>query len=184
MTTIKLTDAQRQVLEHAADQPDGRIAWFPHNIKGGARQKVIEGLSNRGLVTGTGMFDCCISAAGHAALGREQPSPAPITPIQEIEANEAVSEVTVAPDNPPVAEDMPSAQVKPKRSRENCKQAIVLQMLRRPEGATIANICETTGWLGNTTRGFLAGSVKKKLGLTLTSIKPEKCADRIYHLPA
>ena len=52
MTThIQLTDTQRDVLSHAADQPDGRITWFPEAVKGGARQKVITGLFNKALIT-------------------------------------------------------------------------------------------------------------------------------------
>ena len=68
-TTIKLTDTQRLVLEHAADQSDGRITWFPDNVKGGARQKVIDGLFSRALITHTGIHDCCITDAGYDALG-------------------------------------------------------------------------------------------------------------------
>lgn len=184
-TIIKLTDTQRQVVEHAAAQPDGRIVWFPDNIKGGARQKVIEGLLNRGLVTGSGMFDCCISADGYAALGRDMPAPATTHPNPEIEAAVSAAEANWAQEKQAAAKQRLKVGVEGKpRTRENSKQATVIQMLKRPEGATIKQICETTGWLGHTTRGFLAGSVKKKLGLTLTSIKPEKGADRIYHLTA
>ena len=50
-TNIKLTATQCAVLEHAADQPDGRLSWFPDNVKGGARQKVIDGLFNKALIT-------------------------------------------------------------------------------------------------------------------------------------
>ena len=186
-TIIKLTDTQRQVLEHAAAQPDGLIAWFPDNINGGARQKVIEGLLNRGLVTGSGMFDCCISADGYVALGRDMPAPATTHPDPEIEAAVSAAEAqwvrSGAQESQAAAKQLRNGGVEGKpRPRANSKQATVIQMLRRPEGASIAQICETTGWLGHTTRGFLAGSVKKKLGLTLTLIKPEKGADRIYHL--
>ena len=53
-TQTKLTDTQREVLEHAADQPNGCITWFPDNVKGGARQKVINGLFNKALITSNG----------------------------------------------------------------------------------------------------------------------------------
>ena len=46
-------------------------------------------------------------------------------------------------------------------------------MLRRKEGATIAQIVEATGWQPHTVRGAFAGALKKKLGLTVTSEKVE-----------
>jgi hypothetical protein len=55
-------------------------------------------------------------------------------------------------------------------------------MLRRAEGATIAEIVEATGWASHTTRGFFAGALKKKLGLTITSEKDEK-RGRVYRAP-
>jgi hypothetical protein len=49
----------------------------------------------------------------------------------------------------------------PRKPREGTKQEQVLAMLRRPEGATVAQIAEGTGWNNNTVRGFLAGLKKK-----------------------
>ena len=67
------------------------------------------------------------------------------------------------------------------RTREKSKQATVIQMLQRPEGATIAQICEATGWQSHTVRGTFAGAFKKKLGLTITSEKPD-AGQRIYRV--
>ncbi|MBF0462979.1 MAG: DUF3489 domain-containing protein [Magnetococcales bacterium] len=55
----------------------------------------------------------------------------------------------------------------PRRTRENSKQAQVIDMLRRSEGATIEQISELTGWNSNTVRGAMAGALKKKLGLNV-----------------
>ncbi|WP_045770792.1 DUF3489 domain-containing protein, partial [Xanthomonas albilineans] len=71
-------------------------------------------------------------------------------------------------------------QAKP-RTRENSKQAQVIAMLKRPEGATIAQICEETGWQSHTVRGTFAGAFKKKLGLSIISDK-EPGGDRIYRI--
>ena len=54
--------------------------------------------------------------------------------------------------------------------RANSKQAQVIAMLRRPEGATIEQITEATEWTGNTVRGVLAGALKKRLGLNVVVI--------------
>ncbi len=65
--------------------------------------------------------------------------------------------------------------------RANSKQAKVLAMLRRPEGATLAQICACTGWQQHTVRGCMAGVFKKKLGLTIDSTK-EAGDERVYRI--
>jgi hypothetical protein len=54
----------------------------------------------------------------------------------------------------------------------------IIAMLRRPEGASVAQLAEMTGWKTNSVRGVLAGAMKSKFGLTITSEKPDKV--RIY----
>ncbi len=73
-----------------------------------------------------------------------------------------------------------AAQPKP-RTRDNSKQAQVIAMLKRPQGATIAQICEATGWQSHTVRGTFAGALKKKLGLEITSSK-EAGGERVYQI--
>ena len=51
------------------------------------------------------------------------------------------------------------------------KQELVLTLLSRPNGASIEDLMQATEWQQHSVRGFLAGTVKKKLGFTLTSTK-------------
>ena len=67
------------------------------------------------------------------------------------------------------------------KTREGTKQAALVEMLRRPEGATIDEIVAATGWQPHTVRGAFAGALKKRLGLTVTSEKVET-RGRIYRI--
>ena len=67
------------------------------------------------------------------------------------------------------------------RTRETSKQANVINMLKRAEGATIDQICEATGWQPHTVRGAMAGALKKKLGLDIQSSK-ESGGARTYRI--
>ena len=170
MSTIQLTPAQHAILAYALAHTEGKISWFPGNIRGGARQKVIDGLFKRALVTYDGT-DWFVGAEGYDALGRARPAPAPVVPDPEIEAAVAAAEASWAKER---AEATP-------RTREHSKQALVIQMLRRPEGATVKQLCEATGWQAHTVRGTFAGAFKKKLGLNLVSDKVQG-GDRVYRI--
>ncbi|MDP2433515.1 MAG: DUF3489 domain-containing protein [Pseudomonadota bacterium] len=207
MTTLQLTATQHAVLAHAIHHTDGKIDWFPENINGGVRKKVIAGLFNRALITPNGT-DWFVAAEGYAALGCTRP--APITPeAGDADANNAeaaqygASQVLldeIGGEDPTDAEIEAShevdpeieaavaaieakahAEAKPPRTRDNSKQATVIQMLQRPEGATIPQIMAATGWQAHTVRGTFAGAFKKKLGMNLISEKVQG-GERVYHV--
>jgi len=168
-----LNPSQQAILERAVQNSTGKIAWFPEHIKGGARAKVLEGLFKRALITPDG-DDWVVAAEGYDALGLPRLGALPPTITlddPELEADVAKAEANWhAP-----------AKMKTARPRADSKQALVIGLLQRPEGATIAQITEATGWLQHTVRGTLAGTLKKRLGLTITSSK-ETGGQRVYRI--
>ena len=112
---MKLTDTQTLILNTAIQSPDGQLIWFPDNLKGGARDKVLGSLLRQGLIQIDGETHRVTDLA-YETLGLAVPT-ASIEPIK------------AAP-----------------RTREHTKQAQIIAMLQRPEGATISQIVEATGW--------------------------------------
>ena len=71
----------------------------------------------------------------------------------------------------------------PQVARDGSKTAKILDLLKRPGGATSKELRKATGWLPHSVRGFLSGTVRKKMGLTLTSTKGED-GGRTYSVEA
>ena len=74
-------------------------------------------------------------------------------------------------DEPEESDIMPNTGPLAVKPRAGTKQALMIAMLKRPEGATVEQIAEAMGWQRHTVRGAIAGALKKKLGLTITSEK-------------
>ena len=79
--------------------------------------------------------------------------------------------------------DRGTAKRKSKFQREagGTKKEIVLELLRRKEGATIAEIANATQWQNHSIRGFISGSVSKKMGLAVESSKND-AGERMYRI--
>lgn len=72
---------------------------------------------------------------------------------------------------------------KPKAALGGSKTAKILDLLKRPGGATSKELMKATSWLPHSVRGFLSGTVGKKMGLTVTSAKGED-GERTYSVEA
>jgi Protein of unknown function (DUF3489) len=70
---------------------------------------------------------------------------------------------------------------KPKVARDGSKTAKVLDLLKRTGGVTAKELMKATGWQPHSVRGFLSGTVGKKMGLTVTSAKGED-GERTYSI--
>ena len=74
-------------------------------------------------------------------------------------------------------------QAKAQRRKRATKQSMLIDMIKRDEGASISQIVEATGWQPHTVRGAISGALKKKLGLAVTSTKSET-GGRVYRISA
>ncbi len=74
-----------------------------------------------------------------------------------------------------------ASAAKPGIRRQGTKLACLISLLSRAEGATIADLTKAIGWQAHSIRGAISGTLKKKLGLTVTSESIEK-RGRVYRI--
>jgi predicted ArsR family transcriptional regulator len=195
----RLSDTQLVILSAAAQRADLSVLPLPDSLslKGGALNKVMDSLRNRGLIRvlggDGGPERVVITSEGMAAIGVEadddeapavadtgattaETDEAADAPAPATEANGAAmpakGKAKTAQAAPPTskreAADEPTT--KP-TSRAGTKQAQMIEMLKRPEGATVEQIAEATGWQHHTIRGAISGALKKRLGLTVEATR-------------
>ena len=191
----KLSDTQAILVSAAAQRADGNLLPLPSSLRGGAAVKVVGALLARGLAREMvtelqTRADSTLNTVwrneddGRAVLLRI--TPAGLTAIGVEPGGEAEAPLVDAPkkrgrSKKAAAKPAPAAEAAPRKTRDDTKQAQLVAMLRRKEGATIAQIVAATGWQPHTVRGAFAGALKKKLGLTVTSEKVEG-GERVYRL--
>ena len=157
----KLTETQTAILKAAAGRPDGNIEPLPPTLRGGARAKVIEGLLARELVADADGHHL-LTDAGYAAVGKRSPIP---KDVRKLDAPDALTR------SEPI----------PHTLRPGTKLAAIIDAMRNPGGATIAQMMAGTGWQAHSVRGALSGMVRKRLGYEVIT---EKGADgqRAYRI--
>ena len=179
------SDTQSLILSRAATRPGNLALPLPEGLVGAAAKMVVGKMIARGWLeeveanlrrgepmwreTGDGHGTTLIATeAGLKAIGIE---PVVASAVASVRKAKAKAE--------PAPYDTDTA--KPVAIRAGTKQAQIIAMLQRPEGATISQIVEATGWQPHTVRGTFAGAFKKKLGLNLASEKPGG-GERIYRI--
>jgi hypothetical protein len=100
--------------------------------------------------------------------------------VQALTPTAAPQAAPVAPKRAEATKKATAAEGAP-TARPGSKKAIVLDMLKRPEGATLQEIMSATQWLAHSVRGFVSGGLTKKMGLKIESFKSTN-GDRAYRL--
>jgi len=81
------------------------------------------------------------------------------------------------------AQKTPKGQKKAEGARDGSKASKVLDLLKQAGGTNLKELMKATGWQAHSVRGFLSGTVRKKMGLTIVSSKAED-GDRCYSVKA
>ena len=159
--SVKLTATQTTVLKAAANRPDGNIEPLPTNLRGGARTAVIDGLRARGLIADADGHHL-LTDAGYTAVGKRRPV---LKGVHKMDAPDALTRIEGIP----------------RTIRSGTKLATIIDAMRHPGGATIAQMMAGTGWQAHTVRGAISGMVRKRLGYEVVT---EKGADgqRAYRI--
>ena len=184
----KLSDTQLVILSTAARRKDGAVLPFPRSLKvnKAAATTVLKSLLKKGLVAERpaaadeahwretrdgGRTALVITEVGLQAIGVEvdrktskQSSSTKAQPKQRRRRAER---------KPSGAK--PNGKTSPAAARPGTKQALLIDLLKRKKGATIEEIVKATGWQPHSIRGAISGTLKKKLGLVVTS---ERIGDR------
>ena len=187
----QLSDSQLVVLTAACQRPDRCVFPVTAKLKGNAAGNVLKSLLKKELIKEVrakrddtvwrhdeerGRMTLVATKAAFAALGID---PRDEAEDAEADAAEAPANVEAEPKARPKSPK--TKEPKTPRTREGTKQAQLIAMLRRAKGATIDEVVEALEWQPRTVRGAIAGALKKKLGLDVTSEKDEK-RGRVYRV--
>ncbi|MBD9529137.1 DUF3489 domain-containing protein [Paracoccus sp. PAR01] len=166
----KLTETQTIILSAGAQRPENIALPLPKGLAGAAAKMAVAKMIKHGWLqevdanlrrkeplwreTGDGHgTTLVVTDAGLLAIGIKPVVVKAVVAIREHAAKAAAS--------------------KPPTQRAGTKQAMLIEMLQAPEGASIAEIVTATGWMAHTARGAISGVLRKKLALNITAQKIE-----------
>lgn len=182
----KLTDTQLVILSAAARRDDRAVLPVPRSIKakGEALTNPLEGLIRNGLIEEK-------PATGSAAAWRDDDDGQRIMLVVTEQGLQAIDgKPTDSParnrsprprTNRSAQTSAPKLQPRSQTARKGTKQALLVDFLKRKRGASLAELVAATNWQPHSVRGAISGSIKKNLGLVVTSQKDEK-RGRVYRI--
>jgi len=164
----KLTDTQTMILSAGAQRPENIALPLPKGLAGAAAKMAVTKMIEHGWLqevdanlrrgeplwreTGDGHgTTLVVTEAGLLAIGIE---PVVVKTVAAIREHAAKTPAAKSP-----------------TQRAGTKQAQIVAMLQRPEGASVAEMVAVTAWKAHTIRGSISGVLKKRLGLPITAEK-------------
>ena len=178
----KLTETQTLVLNAGAQRPENIALPLPKGLAGAAAKMAVSKMIEHGWLqevdanirrgeplwreTGDGHgTTLVVTGAGLLAIGIEPVVASTVTNLRRAKLEQVTRPKDALEASPS------SATPKPVAIRAGTKQAEIIALIQRPEGASIAEIVEATGWLAHSARGLISGGLKKKLNLPIISEK-------------
>lgn len=185
----KLNDTQLVLLSGAAKRDDGALTRAP-KLKPEAMDQAATALLSRKFIKS-------VPKVGSLPLWRKGPDGEPISLVVTEKGLGAIGIVEGDPNQPPpvmvpkrkpskaeprsaATKKTPSAKTKASGPRRTSKIAKVVEMLRKPGGATIKAIMAATDWQAHSVRGAIAGAIKKKMGLKV--LAETRDDERVYRI--
>jgi hypothetical protein len=180
MASTKLTDTHLVILSQAAQRPKARVLPTPESLKAdaGAVTRALKALLKRGLIAEQqarksdpewrrdergSPLTLVVTPAGLEAIGLAGDGPN----ASSHEGGETARESHDGEQGPAPGDSFNTTQ------RPGTKGAAITALLKRNSGATLDELTAASGWQAHSVRGFLSGTLKKKLGLTVSSERSE-----------
>lgn len=196
----KLTDTATTILSAAAARDDRHVLPLP-KLKAPpvAVQKTLKSLLAGGLLEEIaanpddevwevsdeeGRRTLIVTAAGLAAIGIDAGQATALPAKKRTKPAKGRTRGRAAGKGSKSAKKTSRARKPDAGDRKESKQATVIALLRRANGASVEEMMAATDWQAHSVRGFLSGALKRRLQLEVVSEKDPKTGERRYHMAA
>ncbi len=166
----QLTNNQENILTIAASRPDGKLEPLPSTIMGGAKTATLKSLENKGFAEQLN-DDWVITTNGRKAISKESKNH--VSLFDSPHQIDSPSEQQDSDDHQPSNEE-PSPEPPQDPPKKKTKKALTLEMISRPEGASLEALCTATNWKKHSVRGSISQLKRKGHNIISTKVDGER----------